>query len=346
MATGSQQDRVSVSVLGASGYSGQELLRRLVDHAGVDLVHVFAQSSAGSPVTELLPSLKGHRHLQFEAFSLEAAAESSVVFVALPSGESLQTIPRLVERGLTVIDLGGDFRLKELSLYEKAYGRSHPFPALLRQAVYGLSEWNRESIANASLIANPGCYPTSVLLPVLPLLKDELIDGKALNVSSMSGVSGAGRNAALELSFAEVNESVRAYKVGVHQHQPEMEAYCQAFAGTETKLNFVAHLLPITRGIYSTVFARLRPEIDASRIRSTYERYYSKEPFIRILNGAPPEIAKVRDSNRVDLSFVVSPQSETLMILAAIDNLVKGAAGQAIQNFNIRYGFTETEGLA
>ncbi len=336
---------VAVTVVGASGYSGQELLRRLAVHPGVELVHAFAQSTVGVPVAELLPSLAGRTRLAFEPYSLNAAREARVAFVALPSGEALSIVPELLDQGMVVIDLGGDFRLKDSALYAQAYGRQHPLPGLLAHAVYGLSEWNRKSIAGASLIANPGCYPTSVLLPVLPLLKENVLDSTALNVSSMSGVSGAGRSAALELSFAEVNESVRAYKVGVHQHRPEMETFCQVFAGATTKLNFVAHLLPITRGIYSTIFATLRSGVELSRVRSIYETYYGREPFIRFLDGKPPELARVRESNRTDISAFTDTSTGGLTILSAIDNLVKGAAGQAIQNFNIRFGFNETEGL-
>ena len=346
MAEASPQGRVKVSILGASGYSGQELIRRLVDHAGAELVHVFAQSTAGIAVSELLPSLTGRTTLKFESFSIEAASGSEVAFVALPSGEALHVVPGLLERGITVIDLGGDFRLKDASLYERFYGRGHPFPELLDRSVYGLSEWNRQALAGASLVANPGCYPTSVLIPLLPLLKEKLIDGRSISVSSMSGVSGAGRSAAMDLSFAEVNESVRAYKVGAHQHQPEMQAYARAFGGTETRLNFVAHLLPITRGIYSTLFARLSNGVDLSTISSTFNHYYGKEPFVRLLEKRAPEIAHVRGSNRIDIGFSVDPSTGQVALLAAIDNLVKGASGQAIQNFNIRYGFKETEGLA
>ncbi|MBE0555645.1 MAG: N-acetyl-gamma-glutamyl-phosphate reductase, partial [Proteobacteria bacterium] len=247
---------------------------------------------------------------------------------------------------MMVIDLGGDFRLKDTSLYERYYGRPHPVPELLQRAVYGLSEWNRKAVSEAALVANPGCYPTSVLLPVLPLLKEGIIDGEGISISSMSGVSGAGRSATVELSFAEVNETVRAYKVGVHQHEPEMQTYCRAFGGIETKVNFVAHLLPINRGIYSTMFAHLKENKDLSTIASTFDRYYGKEPFIRILESRPPEIAHVRGNTRIDIGFTVDENSREVIILSAIDNLVKGAAGQAIQNFNIRYGFNETEGLA
>jgi N-acetyl-gamma-glutamyl-phosphate reductase len=338
--------RKKVSVLGASGYSGQELLRRLIDHPGAELVHAFAHTAAGNSLSDLLPSLRGRTSLALEEFSVEAAAESEAAFVALPSGEALRVVPQLLEKGLTVIDLGGDFRLKDGSSYERYYGRQHPFPALLESAVYGLSEWNRKALANASLIANPGCYPTSVLLAVLPLLTEHLIEGGSISVSSMSGVSGAGRSATLELSFAEVNESVRAYKVGVHQHQPEIQTYCQNFSGTPARVNFVAHLLPITRGIYSTIFAQVNQNVDLPRIASTFERSYGTEPFVRICGSKPPEIGQVRGTNRIDIGFVLDSGTGQVTILSAIDNLVKGAAGQAIQNFNIRYGFNETEGLA
>lgn len=339
------QKQVAVTVLGASGYSGQELLGRLAGHAGARVMHAFAQASVGTRVDELMPSLKGRSELVFEPFSVEAAAECEAAFVALPSGEALSAVPQLLERGVTVIDLGGDFRLKDASLYEQYYGRRHPRPELLERAVYGLTEWNRAAIAQADLIANPGCYPTSVLLPLLPLLKERIIDAQGISVSSMSGVSGAGRSAMLELAFAEVNESVRAYKVGVHQHLPEMNAYCTAFSGTPTTLNFVAHLLPITRGIYSTIFAGLRRDLDTAALAATFKQYYDGEPFVRCLDGHAPEIKHVRDTNRADIGFTVDALTQQVTLLATIDNLVKGASGQAIQNFNVRYGFAETEGL-
>jgi len=339
-------ERVRVSILGASGYSGQELLSRLTGHPGAEIVHAFAQASAGTRVDDLIPSLKGRTELVLEPFSIESAAQCDAAFVALPSGEALEAVPRLLEKDVTVIDLGGDFRLKDASVYERYYGRRHPAPELLERAVYGLTEWNRRAIAGADLIANPGCYPTSVLLPLLPLLKEAIIDAESISVSSMSGVSGAGRSATLELAFAEVNESVRAYKVGVHQHLPEMSAYCRAFSGVPTTLNFVAHLLPITRGIYSTMFARLKREHDVSALAATFERYYGNEPFVRLLDGRVPEIKHVRNTNRVDIGFTVDLATQQVTVLAAIDNLVKGASGQAIQNFNVRYGFSESEGLA
>jgi len=263
----------------------------------------------------------------------------------LPSGEALGVVPQLLDKDITVIDLGGDFRLKDASLYERYYGRRHPMPELLERAVYGLTEWNRAAIAGADLIANPGCYPTSVLLPLLPLLKEAIIDAQGISVSSMSGVSGAGRSAVIELAFAEVNESVKAYKVGVHQHLPEMNTYCTTFSGVPTTLNFVAHLLPMTRGIYSTMFARLRRELDAAALAETFRRYYKGEPFVRCLDGRAPEIKHVRETNRVDIGFTIDDATQQVILLAAIDNLVKGASGQAIQNFNVRYGFAETEGL-
>lgn len=345
MVTKTPDKRIKVSILGASGYSGQELLGRLAVHGGAEVVHAFGQASAGTRLDELMPSLKGQTELVLEPFSIEAAAEGQVAFIALPSGEALAVVPRLLERNVTVIDLGGDFRLKDPSLYERYYGRRHPAPELLEGAVYGLTEWNRAAIAKAELIANPGCYPTSVLLPLLPLLKEAIIDSESISVSSMSGVSGAGRSAAPDLAFAEVNESVKAYKVGMHQHLPEMNTYCRAFAGVATQLNFVPHLLPITRGIYSTMFARLTRAQDPAALTATFQQYYGNEPFVRLRDGRAPEIKHVRNTNRIDIGFTIDLATKQVTLLAAIDNLVKGASGQAIQNFNVRYGFPETEGL-
>jgi len=334
-----------VSILGASGYSGAELISILLKHSAVQIDKLFAASSAGKRVEEVLPRFAGALHHTFEPYSASAACSSDIVFVALPSGEAMRIVPELLERGKRVVDLGGDFRLKDPGVYERYYKRNHLCPELLSSAAYGLTEWNRDSIRSSNLVANPGCYPTSALIPLLPLLKEQIIDGTGIIINSLSGVSGAGRSAAVELSFAEVNESVKAYKVGTHQHIPEISSMLQHFSNRETSISFVPHLLPITRGIYSTIYAPLKRSTSMEMITGLLNDYYGKEPFIRSSPVTIPEIRNVQYTNSVEIGYRLDEASNRLVLFSAIDNLVKGAAGQAVQNMNLMSGYPETEGL-
>jgi N-acetyl-gamma-glutamyl-phosphate reductase len=334
-----------VSIIGASGYSGAELLKILTRHGHATVEKVFANTSVGKRVSELYPGLASRIDLVYEEYSADAVSSSDVVFVALPSGEAMHLVPELVESGKKVIDLGGDFRLRDATLYEKFYNHRHTATDLLQRSVFGLPEWNRSDIRSATLVANPGCYPTSAILPLAPMLKEGLIERGGIAISSLSGVSGAGRSASVDLSFAEVNESVKAYKVCVHQHIPEIHAALQAITGDRVTSTFVPHLLPITRGIYTTIYAPLARNVTQAEVHSVFRKYYAREPFVRVSGTAIPEIKHVNYTNFIDIGFRLYPEDNQLILFSAIDNLVKGAAGQAVQNMNLMMGFDETEGL-
>lgn len=337
--------QIRVSVIGASGYSGIELVKILARHKYARVDKLFANTSAGKRVAEMYPWFQRRVEVVYEQYSAEAACRSDIVFIALPSGEAMNLVPELLDRGRRVIDLGGDFRLKDVSLYQKYYKRDHTAEETLTKAVLGLPEWNRSQIKPATLVANPGCYPTSAILPLVPVLKEGLIEGKGIAISSLSGVSGAGRSSSVDLSFAEVNESVKAYKVGVHQHTPEIEMALETFGGSAVSFTFVPHLLPITRGIYTSIYAPLRANVTQRDIGAAFRKHYEGEPFVRCSETAIPEIKNVNYTNYIDIGFRVDTENNQLVLLSAIDNLVKGAAGQAVQNMNLMFGVDETEGL-
>ena len=337
--------QLNISVVGASGYSGAELLKILLRHHHARVNKLFANSSAGKRVDAVYPAFTKRIDASYEPYSLEAACTSDVVFIALPSGEAMNIVPDLLARGKRVIDFGGDFRLRDAAIYQKFYRHEHKSTNLLSEAVYGLPEWNREKIKSAKLVANPGCYPTSATLPIIPLLKEGLIEPKSIAISSLSGVSGAGRSASVEMSLAEVNESVKAYKVGVHQHIPEINQTISDATEQSVSVTFVPHLLPITRGIHTSIYAPLKRAITEQDVLTAYNKYYSKEPFVRVSSTAVPEIKHVNYTNFIDIGFRVYPENNQLIVLSAIDNLLKGAAGQAVQNMNLMFGFDETEGL-
>lgn len=338
-------EHIHVSVVGASGYSGAELLKILNRHRRVTVGKLFANTSAGKRIDEVFPHFKTVFRQTLELYSAEAACSSDVVFIALPSGEAMNIVPDLLAKGKKVIDLGGDFRLKDVALYETFYQRQHHAKETVQQAVFGLPEWNREAIKPATLIANPGCYPTGAIIPLAPVLKEGLIEEQGISISSLSGVSGAGRSSSTELLFAEVNESVKAYKVGTHQHIPEIRSSLEAITGKTIGLTFVPHLLPITRGIYTSIYAPLKKKIVQADVLAAYQKHYSKEPFVRISDTLIPEIKHVNYTNFIDIGFRVYPDNNQLIVFSTIDNLIKGAAGQAVQNMNLMFGFEETEGL-
>ncbi len=336
---------IKASIIGASGYSGAELLKILSRHKHVRVEKLFANTSAGKRIDEIYPFFAKSFDTVLEQYSVDAACASDVVFIALPSGEAMNLVPELVARGKKVIDLGGDFRFQDVASYERYYKHQHRAAHLLPQAVYGLPEWNREHIKSAQIIANPGCYPTSALLPLAPLLKEGLIESSGIAINSLSGVSGAGRSANVDLSFAEVNESVKAYKVGVHQHIPEIASVLERISGANVGVTFVPHLLPITRGIYTSIYAPAQTGLQPSDVLDVFKQYYGNEPFVRFSESVIPEIKHVNYTNYIDIGFRVYPENGHVILLSAIDNLIKGAAGQAVQNMNILFGYDETEGL-
>lgn len=334
-----------ISILGASGYSGAELLKILFRHPEAEVTRVFANASAGKRVDELYPGFRSRTGLVYEEYAPEKVLEDDLVFIALPSGEAMKFVPALIDAGKRVIDLGGDFRLQDPALYTAYYKHEHTATRYLDNAVYGLPEWNRDKIRSAQLIANPGCYVTSALLPLLPLIKEGLIEPYGITISSLSGVSGAGRSASVDLSFTETNETVKAYKVGVHQHTPEIETVLKRFGGADAAVTFVPHLIPITRGIYSSIFVRPRGTVPVEAISAAFEKHYANAPFIRLIGAAVPEIKHVLQTNYCDIGWKPYERNGQIILHSVIDNLVKGAAGQAVQNMNLMFGFEETTSL-
>ena len=327
--------KTKVAIIGASGYSGQELVRLLLRHPQVEIVQFTSRQYAGKPVSEIFPRFRGQVNATFiEPDASKIAADAA--FLALPHGVAAEFAVPLLKQGVKVLDLSADFRLKSAATYKDFYEHDHPAPALLAQAVYGLPEIHRDKIRKAQLIACPGCYPTSIILGVMPALKKGIIKSDSIIVSSMSGVSGAGRKAAEDYLFCECNESARAYGIPKHRHLSEIE---QELGATIT---FVPHLIPLNRGIESTIIASLATKPD--NVLAAYREFYRSEPFVRVTE-ALPDIKNVSATNFCDISVRVDSRTHRLIISSAIDNLTKGAAGQAVQCLNLVCGYDETEGL-
>ncbi|NWF38002.1 N-acetyl-gamma-glutamyl-phosphate reductase [Mariprofundus sp. NF] len=337
--------KISVAILGATGYTGAELIRLIDAHPHFEIAHLGAHSQASKLAGEVLPGVGGH----IAAMTLQPADallpdEVELVFTALPHGAAAASVFTALEAGKKVVDLSADFRHKTHDVYRAAYGADHPHPELFNEAVYGLTEHVRDQVACARLVANPGCYPTSVLLPLIPLLKAGVIDTtSSIIIDSKSGTSGAGRSAKTDLLYCEINESVKAYGLPRHRHAWEMEEWALGFAGCETKVRFVPHILPMNRGMLSTL------HLSGSNTASWFDllqQAYAGEPFVKILpQGTLPSTAGISGSNRCDIGIALLSESEAV-IVSCIDNLLKGAAGQAIQNANLMFGFDETTGLA
>ncbi|HCM41747.1 MAG TPA: N-acetyl-gamma-glutamyl-phosphate reductase [Candidatus Omnitrophica bacterium] len=336
-----------VAVIGATGYVGVELTRFLLRHPSVQITRLTTSQPQGVGLRTLLPEVHAAKNYQIVPYSKDDVIQSSdVVFLCLPHTEAMQHAGSFLSAGKTVIDLSADFRLKNPAEYPVWYAVEHLAPELLAKSVYGLPEFYREQVEKADLIANPGCYPTSVLLGLLPLVKKKLIDLKSITVSSASGVSGAGKKPSATTHFCEAHENFFAYKVGKHQHTPEIEQILSEGAGTALKVDFTTHLLPVNRGILSTIYAKKNQGVTEEQVRAAYEEFYGKSLFVRLKNkGEFPALKDVQHSNFCDLGVLLNPRTDTVTVLAAIDNLVKGAAGQAVQNFNIRFGFEEGTAL-
>ncbi len=334
-----------VAVLGATGYAGIELLRLLVQHPRVQLQVVTSQQFVGKKVSEVYPSLVGKCDLVLEEIEVDRIARQiDLVFAALPHETSMDVVAGLFERGKRVIDLSADFRLRDPKTYHRWY-REHRAPDLLREAVYGLTEMHRKDIAKARLVANPGCYSTGAVLGLAPLFAERMVHGTVL-IDAKSGVTGAGRTSAVELSFSEVNENFKAYNVGVHRHTPEIEQELSAFSKRPVAVFFAPHLVPMSRGILSTMYVELNKAVEEETLARLYQDFYRKDPFIRVLPpGIFPQTKEVRGSNDCAIGFRYDLRVRRLVVITAIDNLVKGAAGQAIQNMNLMYGWPEVEGL-
>lgn len=347
-----------VAIVGASGYSGEELVRLLLRHPHAELTAVTSRASAGKSVAEIFPKFAHYpkaRELHFSDPNTELLAkQADVVFLALPHGVAAEFAIPLLQLGCRVIDLSADFRLKSASIYKEFYAHEHPAPELLAKSVYGLPEVYREQIKSAQLIASPGCYPTSILLPIIPLLKAGLIKHTGIIANSMSGVSGAGRKAEIDYLFVECNESVRSYGLPKHRHLSEIEQELTNAAGKPVTIQFTPHLIPVNRGIHSTLYLapekHFATEAEASvlnqQIKKCYEQAYANEPFVRVLQGkALPDTKNVVGSNIVELAWRLDIRTGRLIVLSAEDNIVKGASGQAVQSFNIMAGYPEAAGL-
>jgi N-acetyl-gamma-glutamyl-phosphate reductase len=337
---------VKVAVVGASGYTGVELIRLLLSHPGVDIACVTSRQNAGENIAAVFPSLLGRIDLACDpAEPALIAAKADFVFTALPHQSAMAVVPELLAAGRKVVDLSADYRLREVSVYEAWYAR-HTSADLLAEAVYGLPELYRSQVAGARLVANPGCYPTSVALALAPLLRAGLIDPATLIVDSKSGTSGAGRSAKVDTLFCEVNEGFKAYGVASHRHTPEIEQTLTDLAGEKVVVNFTPHLLPVNRGILSTCYANLKVEMSTQELVAAFQQHYAGEPFVRVHPaGSLPNVAFVRGSNFCDLGVVSDPRTGRVIVVSTIDNLVKGAAGQAVQNMNLMLGFEESAGL-
>lgn len=336
---------VNVGVVGGTGYTGVELLRLLVSHPNVNLTAVTSRSEAGTAVAELFPSLRSHLALAFSNPEDGQLADCDLVFFATPNGVAMKTTPELLAQGVRVIDLAADFRLKDQQEWEHWYQMQHACPELLATAVYGLPEVNREKIKSAQLVANPGCYPTAVQLGLLPLLKAKNIDSKNIIADCKSGVSGAGRKASLGTSLCEVSESFKAYAVPGHRHLPEIKQGLNEISGEDVGVVFVPHLVPMIRGIHATLYAKLVHK-NADSLQHEFEKRYENEPFVDVLpSGSHPETRSVKGANHCRIAIHRPLNGDTVVILSVIDNLVKGAAGQAVQNMNIMFGLNESTGL-
>lgn len=336
---------INVAILGASGYTGGELIRFLVNHPNVRITYITAEKHAGKPVSEVFPHLKGIIDMKLEKLdSGNIPGDIDVVFAALPHGASAEVIHSLYERNIKIIDLGADFRLSERN-YREWYG-DHPCTELLENAVYGVSELYREKIAEASLIANPGCYPTSSILPLAPLITENIVDETSIIIDSKSGVSGAGRSPSLDLHFCEVSEGFKAYKVAQHRHSPEIEQHLSEYSDKKVSVIFTPHLIPIDRGILSTIYVKTDKKYESAELAGLLKDFYRDDYFIRVYDAEEfPNTSYVRNSNFCDIGVKAIPEKNSAIIISAIDNLVKGASGQAIQNMNIMLDLPETTGL-
>ena len=335
---------IKAAIVGGTGYTGVELLRLLAAHPDVELKAITSRSEAGQAVADMFPNLRGHVDLAFCEPDQAGLTECDVVFFATPNGIAMQHAPELLDAGVKVIDLAADFRLKDPAEWAQWYGQPHACPELLQEAVYGLPEVNRAEVAKARLVANPGCYPTAVQLGFLPLLENKLVDSSRLIADAKSGVSGAGRKANVGTLLGEASESFKAYAVPGHRHLPEIRQGLQRVTNSSVGLTFVPHLTPMIRGIHATLYAELSGE--PANLQQLYEARYANEPFVDVLPvGSHPETRSVRGANTCRISVHRPQGGNTLVVLSVIDNLVKGAAGQAVQNMNIMFGLAETSGL-
>jgi N-acetyl-gamma-glutamyl-phosphate reductase len=338
---------IRIAICGGSGYTGIELLRILSGHPEAAVTAITSEKSAGKKITALFPHLHRYADMSYEPLNKEKLlTKADLFFMALPHGASQEAVNFFFRSGKKVIDLSADYRLSDPKTYEQWYGIPHAYTGTLKKAVFGLPEIYRKKIAKAGLVANPGCYPTSAILGLMPMIRKKLVDVSSIVVDSKSGTSGAGRKADVAVSFCEVNEGFKAYGIGTHRHTPEIEQELSALAGGKITVNFTPHLLPLDRGILTTIYARLKRTMSQEEILAIYNRTYAGEPFVQVLDsGSYPNLKNVRGTNFCQIGLKLNERTNTLIIVSAIDNLVKGAAGQAVQNMNIMTGLEETAGL-
>lgn len=336
-------NKLKVGIVGGTGYTGVELLRLLAVHPGAELTVITSRGEAGLPVADMFPSLRGYIDLAFTDPAQADLGACDVVFFATPNGIAMQQTRDLLAKGVRIVDLAADFRIRDVAVWEKWYGMTHACPDLLAEAVYGLPELNREKIRTAQLVANPGCYPTAVQLGFMPLLEAGVVDESHLIADAKSGVSGAGRKAEAHILFAEAGDNFKAYGAAGHRHLPEISQSLTDMANKKVGLTFVPHLTPLIRGIHATLYAKLTKDVDLQQL---FENRYAQERFVDVLpKGAHPETRSVRGSNQCRIAVHQPQGGDTVVVLSVIDNLVKGAAGQAVQNMNIMFGFAENTGL-
>jgi N-acetyl-gamma-glutamyl-phosphate reductase len=342
--------KTKVAVIGASGYAGEELVRLLLAHPQVELAAVTSRQFAGKTLAHIFPRFAHHetaRALKFSDLEPKRVVDATnLIFLALPHGVSGEVARSFLELGARIIDLSADFRIKDARVYKEFYGHDHPAPALLGGAVYGLPELYRDKIRQAKLVACPGCYPTSILLPLLPVVREKIIDLKRILITSLSGVTGAGRKVEADYLFAECNENLRPYGVPKHRHLSEIEQELASVAKEKVTIQFTPHLVPVNRGIISTIYVDPKRKVDIGGINSIFDRAYGGEPFVRLLgNERLPDTKNVAGTNFIDLAWRIDNRTARLILMSAIDNLTKGTSGQAVQCFNLMCGFDETAGL-
>ena len=334
---------LKIGIVGGTGYTGVELLRLLADHPETRVEVITSRSNAGTPVADVFPNLRGKFDIQFSEPDVDSYQNCDLVFFATPNGVAMGQAKALLGKDIKLIDLAADFRIQDIETWEKWYGEAHACPSLVEQAVYGLPELNRDAIKTASLVANPGCYPTSVILALMPLLQNGLIEPSSIIADCKSGISGAGRNANVATTYSELSESVKAYAVTGHRHLPEIRQILQSI-NNEAELVFIPHLMPMIRGLHATVYADANNS--DTNIQQVFENFYRDEPFVDVMPaGSHPETRSVKGANHCRIAVHYLDTSKKYVVLAVIDNLVKGAAGQAIQNMNLMFGLNETTGL-
>lgn len=338
---------IKAGIIGSTGYAGVELVRLLTQHRYVEIKWYGSRSYIDKKYYEVFNNMFQIVDEKCMDDNMDELAEAvDVIFTATPQGLCSTLVNEEILKKVKIVDLSADFRIKDVATYEKWYGLEHKSPEFIEEAVYGLCEINRDKVKNARLVANPGCYPTCSFLSIYPMVKEGLIDPNTIIIDAKSGTSGAGRGAKVNNLFCEVNENIKAYGVTTHRHIPEIEEQLSYASGTDVVINFTPHLVPMNRGILVTAYASLKKDVKYDAVKAVYDKYYSNETFVRVLDkDVPPETRWVEGSNYVDVNFKIDERTHRIIMMGALDNVIKGAAGQAVQNMNLMFGFEETEGL-